>query len=152
MSNRKTLRIACLHGYCQNSTVFRKKTGGLRKSLERSVNTVRAAVSYPALDTSDERDDGIPLAQLIYLDAPFVLEDKLLAAHSPPATRESDKFMTVFRPVVYAGNENGCSKEEDTTRRSWWAAEGDGKKYVGWEQSLQYIRDAFREQVSTHRL
>ncbi|KAI1732114.1 serine hydrolase (FSH1) domain-containing protein [Ditylenchus destructor] len=33
-SEKKKLRVLCLHGYRQNENTFREKTGGLRKALK----------------------------------------------------------------------------------------------------------------------
>lgn len=174
---KRPLKIVCLHGYCQNAQLFRRKSGALRKSLERSVASVRRAVYSECAEstagytgpTSD--DEAFPLAQLEYLDAPFVFEDRL----TPPGgntTSESEKYISVYRPVrvaVSTGGSGSTTRDTDRsssgahseatytdpdappldrTRRSWWQAEDSGLTYNGWEQTLQDLRSAFREHVS----
>lgn len=69
----RSLRILCLHGYCQNAVVFRNKVGALRKALARDANT-----------------------EMIFVDAPHVvnesgdvLSDKLLVSDSSPDSMRS---------------------------------------------------------------
>lgn len=168
------LKIVCLHGYCQNAQIFRRKSGAMRKSLERSVSAVRRSVcseSASQCPTSSKlQEDSIPLAEFEYLDAPFVLEDRLIPPDNAKGT-ESDKYISVYRPVKVASSNrstqrvgpssefNSGAKSQthsnadsdlrplDRTRRSWWQAESNGLLYEGWEETLRDLRTAFRENV-----
>lgn len=62
----RPLRLLCLHGYRQSASVFRARTGALRKALGRG------------------RTGGGALAELIYLDAPFVVEREDTPPPPPP--------------------------------------------------------------------
>lgn len=140
MTHPTTLRIVCLHGYCQNAHLFRLKSGGLRKSLQRTISVVRNdSTSNPPLQ--------IPMTQLYYLDAPFVLEQRANPQPRLPGQRlsESGTFDATFQPVPLRTSSDA---PHDTAKRSWWIAENNGKVSIGWNQTLQYLRDVFREQVS----
>lgn len=55
----KPLRILCLHGYRQNGTMFREKTGSLRKLLKKHVAEfvfIDAPHIIPAQDNTNEQD------------------------------------------------------------------------------------------------
>lgn len=137
MSNPRPLRIACLHGFRQNANRFRRKTGALRKALERPPSSSSASAS--------------PLAELVYLDAPFLMqsmpniEPPLNSANSSENKVEEPKLpRLIFSPgdtTIGARDSN----DPDVTQRSWWAAQAS--KYYGWEQSFDYLRDVFAEQV-----
>lgn len=150
MSSHRPLRIACLHGYLQNAQLFRAKTGGLRKHLERSKRTVRASVSSGAGRSSAE-DNGI-LVEFTYLEAPFVLEQRASTENRQPRS-ENDKYKTVYSPVRFSksgSSKAGSSSNDgiDSTKRSWWEAEQDGQVYKGWERSIEYLSKVFKEMVS----
>lgn len=49
------LRILCLHGYRQNGTMFREKTGSLRKLLKKQV-TDFVFIDAPHLIPVEEND------------------------------------------------------------------------------------------------
>lgn len=152
MSSHRPLRIACLHGYLQNAELFRLKTGGLRKHLERSKRAVRASVSSGASRSSDA-DNGI-LVEFIYLEAPFVLEERASTGSGQPKT-ESEKYKTVYSPVRFSKSGSSKAKSSsndaiDRTKRSWWEAEQDGQVYKGWERSIEYLSKVFKEMVSLY--
>lgn len=153
------LRIACLHGYCQNSVTFRRKTGSLRKALQRPVSQVRASLTPPHETTSVLVDETLPLAQLIYLDAPFVLEELAISSDSSEVNHDlppfsPKRFNPVLQPIPIViqpatVKTAAPSASRPVQRRSWWASvEDDGRRYVGWSDSLAYLRDAFRKHVS----
>ncbi|KAI9497755.1 serine hydrolase FSH [Zychaea mexicana] len=50
MSGANKLKILCLHGMIQNSTVFRKKTAVLRKKLEKVADLVYVTAPHLVLD------------------------------------------------------------------------------------------------------
>lgn len=146
MSVARPLRIACLHGFRQNAHRLRQKTGALRKTLERSPQTSSSALTHP-------------LVELIYLDAPFVMQTFPRTADlsnsdatSQRNTEETTLERAVFSPKVSA-SDNARDEADppvdnnvaDLTHRSWWSAEG--RKYSGWEQSFDYLRGIFAEQV-----
>jgi Serine hydrolase (FSH1) len=99
------MRILCLHGYCQNARVFAAKTAALRKSLARDAR-----------------------AELVYVDAPFVVADG--TGHSEDAPAEQ-------RGGVEPAN----------LKRTWWNASKDGAVYGGWQDTMQYLTTIFRQQV-----
>lgn len=142
---KRTLKIVCLHGYCQNGQQLRRKTGALRKTLERNVYTIRKAAGIAGDDGTNS--DAIPLAELFYLDAPFLLEDRLNAGGGT-ATSESDKFVSVYSPVRMATGLPSETPLVDRSRRSWWHAEDNGRRYVGWDKSLEMLKTAFKHNVS----
>lgn len=173
MSTKRPLKIACLHGYCQNSQVFRRKSGGIRKSLERNVAAVRRSTYSESTSqsptTSAFQEDSLHLAEFEYLDAPFVLEDRLMPLDNTKRT-ESDKYISVYRPIrvtklnrpLRVGGSLESSSETkpkadsnadpdlpplDRTRRSWWKAESDEALCEGWEETLRDLRTAFSENV-----
>jgi len=146
MTNPKTLRIACLHGFCQNAQVFRQKTGGLRKSLERNPSVISGATkSQHAQCGTSGLADPYAMAELVYIDAPFAFETRI-----NPYDQAANKSAPppVFKPSVSQLSIPTTTKLElDRTQRSWWTADSTLKRYVGWEQSLTYLRDKFREEV-----
>lgn len=68
----RPLRLLCLHGYRQSASVFRRRTGALRKALGRP------------LPAPEGRPGGGALAELIYLDAPFVVAPEDTPPPPPP--------------------------------------------------------------------
>ncbi|KAJ1916186.1 hypothetical protein IWQ60_008186 [Tieghemiomyces parasiticus] len=54
------LRILCLHGYTQNPTIFRARTGALRKATKNLAEMVFIPGPYPVVlptaDTVEERE------------------------------------------------------------------------------------------------
>jgi hypothetical protein len=99
------MRILCLHGYCQNARVFAAKTAALRKSLARDAR-----------------------AELVYVDAPFVVADG--TGHSEDAPAEQRGGVEPANP-----------------KRTWWNASKDGAVYGGWQDTMQYLTTIFRQQV-----
>lgn len=139
----RPLRIACLHGFRQNAQRFREKTGALRKALERGINLLD-----PDFDT--DCSNATALAELVYIDAPFILEE------SVGETSETDSQPR--EKVVYAPNISvltdsrqasaSSTIERDITQRTWWVREG--RTYTGWDQSKEYLRARFAQQVTSH--
>lgn len=141
---KQPLRIACLHGFCQNSQSFRRKTGALRKWLSRPLRTARADLGLTSPSSSD---DDQPLAELVYLDAPFVLEEHLTP---PPETPTSfhvrDNTYAVLRPLPI--HSPSSSPVADQSKRIWWNAGKPGQEYRGCEDTLVYLSDIFQQNVS----
>lgn len=132
----RPLKILCLHGYCQNAQVFRRKTGALRKSIERSVSAVRRSLppSTNGGATGVSREESFPLAELHYIDALHVLPDAD-PAPSPAYSTTPETSVTATTAL-------------DRTRRSWWraeqSAEHGGFTYTGWDASLAMLRTELR--------
>lgn len=143
MSASTTLKIACFHGYCQNATLLRQKTGALRKSLERKLSLVSPS-------SSDSADNDFQMAELFYINAPFILQERPNAP-KPIAGQplsESDKLDAVFQPALSPYQVT----KGDTTKRSWWAAEDNGTRYNGYEKSISLIKQVFLEKVRPRQL
>lgn len=140
------LRIACLHGFRQNAQLFRRKTGGLRKSLERDISLVQGGSS------KSRKGPRMPMAQLHYLNAPFILEriEKDLAIDHTSEHQGRAYFRAVYSPreAHSAGEGSTESQENDATERTWLMAEGT--EYVGWDKTFHFLRDQFAERVSIH--
>lgn len=142
MSNPpRPLRIACLHGFRQNAQRFRQKTGALRKSLERNIHLID-----PSLDSSSS-SDAVALAELVYIDAPFIVE-RILEEDIDPDTKP--QMRTIYSPNAPAFSSLRSAVDSDKTlknltQRTWWAHEG--RSYTGWQQSKEYLRAHFAEQV-----
>lgn len=150
MSSRRPLRIACLHGYRQNAQRFRHKTGGLRKSLERNINLIRPS-SHSNSVSQTPSSDRLALAELVYIDAPFVVEKVL---HQDPATDTPPRERVVFSPNIIVSNASRDPNDptrnknvKDLTQRTWWEIEG--RIYAGWDQSKEYLRAQFAEKVTS---
>ncbi|CAN8075936.1 unnamed protein product [Agarophyton chilense] len=138
---KKPLRIACLHGYCQNSLSFRRKTGSLRKSLTRSTERVRADLSSSPFTPAD---DNSPLCELVYLDAPFVVEQHLTAPATPLSYKDpnSDNY-AVLRPTNIRFQATYGSPE--SAPRAWWIADRQRTTYIGLNHTISYLADVFKE-------
>lgn len=148
-SVKRPLKILCLHGYCQNSQLFRRKSGSIRKTLERSVNAVRRSNELHQ-QYDDDDDEAFPLARFEYIEAPFILQDKLNSGNNSTIKNESDKYNSVCSPSTSISVASS-SKDKvtiDRTKRSWWQAEDGGGVYHGWELSLRHICTAFQQNVS----
>jgi hypothetical protein len=57
MASRRKLRILCFHGYAQNATIFRKRTGALRKALAGIADPL--FINAPHVVTVDGAAPGI---------------------------------------------------------------------------------------------
>eukprot|EP00177_Eucheuma_denticulatum_P000703 GFKZ01001268.1.p1 GENE.GFKZ01001268.1~~GFKZ01001268.1.p1 ORF type:complete len:267 (+),score=17.29 GFKZ01001268.1:379-1179(+) len=140
------LQIACLHGFRQNAQLFRRKTGGLRKSLERDISLLQGGSS------KSRKGPRRPMAQLHYLDAPFILEriEKDLAIDHTVDHQGRAYFRAVYSPreAHSAGEGSTGSQQVDATERTWLMAEGT--EYVGWDKTFQFLRKEFAERVSIH--
>lgn len=141
-STPRPLRIACLHGFLQNAKQFRRKTGGLRKSLRRDIALIRGE---PPKSRSGPRQ---PLAELYYLDAPFILERigrNLAVDHT--TEQQGGTYRTVYSPVVCSASEESSedSRIADATTRTWIKTEG--RNYVDFEKTLEYLHSEFAEKV-----
>lgn len=145
-STPEPLRIACLHGFRQNARQFRRKTGGLRKSVQRDIALIRGE---PPKSRDGPRRS---LAELYYLDAPFILEriDRDLAVDH---TREQQgrMYRTVYSPVrsLASGASPDNNRDADVTERTWMRVEG--RNYIGLEKSLEYLQFEFAEKVGQAR-
>ncbi|KAI0559087.1 Serine hydrolase (FSH1) [Gracilaria domingensis] len=139
MSGRP-LRIACLHGYCQSSLSFRRKTGALRKSLTRPIAALQADVES---GSSTPSYGDTPIAELVYIDAPFALEEHLTPPTTPLSYPAGENNYAVLRPAPIRFE--AFSATPDPTPRTWWVAERQASVYVGVDQTIAYLKDVFRE-------
>ncbi|XP_042891743.1 esterase OVCA2-like [Penaeus japonicus] len=59
-SSNRPLRILCLHGYRQNGSTFREKTGAFRKQLKKQVEFefMTSPLEVPPLESADDKDGG----------------------------------------------------------------------------------------------
>lgn len=149
MSSHRPLRIACLHGFRHNAQFCRHQTRGLRKSLERDLHLILSDSANASSPTRPAHAEPLPLAELVYIDAPFVIE-KVLSddsdGNSPVAERTvySPKIITKASAADATGRSN---KVRDLTHRTWWTLEG--RVYTGWQQSKEYLRTKFAEKVKS---
>ncbi|GAB0491887.1 hypothetical protein MMPV_003142 [Pyropia vietnamensis] len=135
----RPLRLLCLHGYRQSASVFHARTGALRKALGR------------ALPAAEGRPSGGALAELIYLDAPFVVVPSE-GPPPPPPSPPSPPFGTG------GGNPAGSSSAvavsaraastpisaaRRTQQRTWGLPNPD--ETTGWPAARRYLVAALIE-------
>lgn len=59
------LRVLCIHGYRQNATSFREKTGALRKLLKKHVELVYVSAPLSVQQVNTEGGSPTPVAKPI---------------------------------------------------------------------------------------
>lgn len=127
------LRILCLHGFMQDASILRRKTGALRKAL--SCGGTNA------------------LAQLYYLDAPFLLRRKSPSVDPPSQSSDTkhDEIELILSPGYLLPPDSGSSstpaKQSPPEQRSWWHTDETGHKLFGWEQSFHALLNTISEHV-----
>mmetsp|Transcript_2147 Transcript_2147/g.3779 ORF Transcript_2147/g.3779 Transcript_2147/m.3779 type:complete len:237 (+) Transcript_2147:157-867(+) len=106
------MRILCLHGYLQTAEVFRKRTGALRRALEKSNKS-----KTPSQD---------PI-QLLYLDAPLLVPDP---NHSDDDKNNNNNTAST-RLYTPGGRSWWFAHGEQN---------GNSLEYQYWNETLTYIR------------
>lgn len=141
------VKIACLHGYAQNAQTFRRKTGALRKSLTRIQKIDPSNPKQSSSNAATNSNDS--LVELVYLDAPFVLEKHITPPVTPLSYKERDGLYAVHRPIqIGPSMSTPIEPKEDIKARTWWSTDTNARLYDGWNLSQSYLSQAFREHVS----
>ncbi|KAK1866451.1 hypothetical protein I4F81_008969 [Pyropia yezoensis] len=136
----RPLRLLCLHGYRQSASVFRARTGALRKALGRPLSSPEGCPG------------GGALAELIYLDAPFVVEREDTPPPPPPPPPSplsgtgGDSLAGPTSPVAVDARSAAAASPGAAPRaqqRTWGLPNPD--ETAGWPAALRYLRAALVE-------
>lgn len=128
----RPLRLLCLHGYRQSAGAFRARTGALRKALGRPLPPPPGAGTPGqggAAAGASPESGGEGLAELIYIDAPFLVPREggpplpsLSPPPPPPSPAATVAAGEAAAPVAGAGAAVAAptpAAAPQTLQRSW---------------------------------